>query len=510
MKRLLVCAFLCLALLAPQVALAASADYDVPGGHFFTQAAGDDGSAGFDVLDDGDARFWSEFQRLGGVQGVGYPVSQRFKWDGFVVQVMQKGVFQWRPEVGRVYFVNVFDQLSLSGKDDWLTTVRSTPKMLGPDFDAGKSWGEVVAARQGLLDANPAIKKAYYAASDPLNLYGLPTSKVVDNGNHYAVRLQRAVIQQWKVKVPWAEAGQVTIANGGDVGKEAGLFPATALKPIPMNQPITPPSTRGGTRPTAPATGSTQQIALDLVNAYRAQAGARPLTLSDALNRATGSHASYYVQNYGDPALAGLGLHKETPGKPGFTGTDILARAFAAGYTDFFGVDENVGLVGDARKMIDWAMGTVSHRWNLLHPSAVHLGYGIGTEHKVDVMNIGMADLKPGAVPPSAFPGDGQRDVPVSSYIYETPDPAPGVPRPLGFPITLSYGVNDTVKYATWTLTGADGQPLQVYTSQRDWLRSLAIIPAKPLHAGETYTVRVTGTLNGQPFTKTWSFTTAK
>ena len=108
------------------------------------------------------------------------------------------------------------------------------------------------------------------------------------------------------------------------------------------------------------------------------------------------------------------------------------------------------------------------------------------------------------------YPGDGQRDVPVSSNISEAPDPAPGVPRPLGFPITFSYGVNDTVKYATWSLAGADGKALQVYTSERDWLSSLAIIPAKPLHAGETYTVHVTGTLNGQPFSNTWSFTTAK
>jgi hypothetical protein len=48
-------------------------------------------------------------------------------------------------------------------------------------------------------------------------------------GNHYAVRLQRAVIQEWKQDVPWAKAGQATVANGGDIAKEAGLFPAPAL-----------------------------------------------------------------------------------------------------------------------------------------------------------------------------------------------------------------------------------------------------------------------------------------
>ena len=67
-------------------------------------------------------------------------------------------------------------------------------------------------------------KTVIFHAADPMTFYGLPTSAVVDNGNHYAIRLQRAVIQQWKVDVPWAKAGEVTVANGGDVAKEAGMF----------------------------------------------------------------------------------------------------------------------------------------------------------------------------------------------------------------------------------------------------------------------------------------------
>ncbi|HZQ97939.1 MAG TPA: hypothetical protein VFC93_03890, partial [Chloroflexota bacterium] len=56
-------------------------------------------------------------------------------------------------------------------------------------------------------------------------------SKIEDMGNHFAVRLQRAVIQLWKVDVPWAKAGETTVANGGDVAKEAGLFPPDATTP---------------------------------------------------------------------------------------------------------------------------------------------------------------------------------------------------------------------------------------------------------------------------------------
>jgi hypothetical protein len=205
------------------------ADYDVPGGHFFTQTAGRDGISGFAVTDEAGVRFWGEFQRLGGVQGLGYPVSRRFTWKGFTVQAMQKGVLQWRPEVGQAWLTNVFDELHDAGKDDWLFSTRSTPRPLDPSFDGGKPWGQVLSGRLALLDPQPTIDKRYDSAGDPLTFFGLPTSAVQDMGNHLAVRLQRAVIQLWKVDVPWAKAGETTVANGGDVAKEAGLFPADVV-----------------------------------------------------------------------------------------------------------------------------------------------------------------------------------------------------------------------------------------------------------------------------------------
>ena len=71
----------------------------------------------------------------------------------------------------------------------------------------------------------------YYSVPNALALFGLPTSAVVDNGTHYAIRLQRAVIQQWKTDCAWARAGQATIANGGDLAAQAGAFSAEILAP---------------------------------------------------------------------------------------------------------------------------------------------------------------------------------------------------------------------------------------------------------------------------------------
>lgn len=489
-------------LILPAPVVAAPADFDVPGGRFYSQAAGGGGALGFAVVDDAQAQLWSEFKRLGGVAGVGYPISKRYVWDGFVVQVMQKGVFQWRPEVRQVYFVNVFDQLSASGKDGWLSSVRSVPVRLDASFDANRSWEQIVAARLSLLEANAPIKAQYYSVANPMVLYGLPTSRVVDNGNHFAIRLQRAVIQQWKVDVPWAKAGQVTVANGGDVGKEAGLFRPETIAPVSPDR--SPPPSRGGQQ----SRGTPEQVALNSINHYRAIAGAPALKLDPALMKAAAAHASYYVLNYGDKSLAGMGLHNETAGRGGFTGASPPDRAKAAGYRVTWAVDENVGLVGNPEKTIDYFMDTVNHRINMIHPSAVHLGYGVSTKPAIDVFNLGFVGDRPGIGLPTVYPGDGQKGIPISSSVAETPDPLPGIARPVGYPISISFHVQDTIKWGEYSLVDGSGQAVQLYTSQKLWLRTLSLIPAKPLKSATKYTVRVTGTVNGQPFARTWSFST--
>lgn len=206
--------------------------WEIPNGLFFTQT-GEPGQTGFAVTDDGGAPFYHEFRRLGGVAAVGFPRSHRFVWNGFVTQVFQKAIFQWEPRSGVINFINVFDELSASGRDAWLERERSTPRPLPPSFDGGRSWSEIQTARLALLDSDPVIKQAYFGHVDPLRAFGLPTSRVEDRGNHTVIRLQRAVIQHWNVDVPWARAGQVTIANGGDIALEAGLIPTEATTPRP-------------------------------------------------------------------------------------------------------------------------------------------------------------------------------------------------------------------------------------------------------------------------------------
>ena len=208
-------------------------DFAVPGGWFYPQASGrGDTRWGFRITDEGGVRFWSEFQRLGGVSAVGYPASSRFSGDGFTLQATQKFILQWRPEANQAWFLNIFDIMHDAGLDGWLLAVRQVPPPESTEPDAGLSWDQVKARHWAMLERNPAIQAAYWADPDPLNHFGLPMA-YADLGNVLVLRAQRAVFQQWKQDTPWARAGQITIANGGDVAKEAGLLPAEVVAPEP-------------------------------------------------------------------------------------------------------------------------------------------------------------------------------------------------------------------------------------------------------------------------------------
>ena len=215
-------------------------DYAIAGGHFYTQANGQPAKTsryGFRITNEGGVPFWSEFQRLGGVQVLGYPVSRRFFFDGFISQATQKFILQWRPDRKEVWFVNVFDLLYERGKDDWLLSFRQTPPHPGSAADKGLSWDQIYQRHWQILDRDPDVKKLFESSSNPLLHYGLPIS-FADMGNVLVLRAQRAVFQKWKEDVPWAPKGYITVANGGDIAKEAGVVPLDATIPEPPPAPL--------------------------------------------------------------------------------------------------------------------------------------------------------------------------------------------------------------------------------------------------------------------------------
>ena len=541
------------------VASASAPDYDIPNGHFFTQTAppGSAPGAGFSITDDNGIPFWTVYQRDGGLLQLGFPLTRRFIRDGFVTQVLQKAVLQWHSGTGRVEFVNVLDEMNNHGLDDWLAE-RLVPRHLMTD-DGHLPWAEIVRTRLALLNDSDALRRAYHAVPDPMRFYGLPTTGVVDYGPMETIRLQRAALQLWKVKTDFAEPGQVVVANGGDLAFQAGLFPAGPRVPLPS--PLfsdAPPATGDAVTGAAveesdsstpqstddtvtdapveeadsttsestedPAADTTVEetdtgppqptgdAVIDRVNTWRAIAGMPAIAMSAELMRAAQSHADYYIANADHPSIGQIGVHREQPGLPGFTGQSIYDRAKAAGYPGNW-IDEDISFDTDAVENVDIFVTTVFHRFALLHPSTVAVGYGVasGNGRGITVINIGLEPShQPGVDLPAVYPAPGQSGVPRLWYAYESPDPVPGLPRPVGSPLTVSFLLGQTVEWGPVSLTSANGDPVEVVVVRSNWRRSIGITPARPLLAGTEYTATVSGTVDGQPFSKTWSFTTAQ
>ncbi len=224
---------------AAQSRTTALADYQVVNGHYFTQAGGDpDGDAGFRITDEDGVNFASEFERLGGVEALGYPISRRFEWDGFTTQATQKAVLQWQPQANRAALVNLLDAFSDAGLDSWLEEQAQVPRRQVLHDEAGLIFEEVVAARLSYLDGYPALRRAYFARPDHLERYGLPTAPIADFGAVRVLRTQRAVLQEGRVWTSSTRPGQVTVLDMGALAVEAGLLPAEATVALPASRTL--------------------------------------------------------------------------------------------------------------------------------------------------------------------------------------------------------------------------------------------------------------------------------
>src|SRR5579859_878472 len=198
-------------------------DYAIPGGFFFKEANGFSGSGdgGFGVVDDQDAALWTAFQQLGGSDGIGYPISRRFTYKGYLTQAFQKLVLQWRPELGTAVPVDILDDLADGGRDGWLRVVRQVPNANGaPDdsFETLANW--------------PVLMDHFVNEPELVDTYGAPVG-VADDGTFVTVRTPRAVLR-------WSQADDVlTVANAGDLAKDAGLLPSSATS-VDYASPATP------------------------------------------------------------------------------------------------------------------------------------------------------------------------------------------------------------------------------------------------------------------------------
>ncbi|MBI3972910.1 MAG: lamin tail domain-containing protein [Chloroflexi bacterium] len=202
---------------------------------------------GYAVVDEPDGPpFWTSFQRLGGVDALGEPISRPFILpDARVYQATQHGLLAWRPGAAHADFADLLDVMSAAGIDDWLLEQgipRPVPVPVGPAAEPALALAAALE-RLGWL-TEPAIRRAYFgdapdagrAIVHALTRYGLPASPPerfeAHEPPHVTQRFQRGVLRVvLSDETDEAEpptAGPVAV---GELLRESGLIALAALAP---------------------------------------------------------------------------------------------------------------------------------------------------------------------------------------------------------------------------------------------------------------------------------------
>ncbi|MGI8424229.1 MAG: lamin tail domain-containing protein [Chloroflexota bacterium] len=201
---------------------------ELPAGAFFSTGEDEAGAIGYAVLDEpGGAPFWTAFQTLGSVDGLGTPVSRPFGLpDARVYQAFARGLLRWTPGAPDAEIAELLNLLWAAGRDPWLNAHgvpparRSTTQTDVPPLDR-MAW---------LTD--DGIRDAYYSASHPgtdsglyaaLLRYGLPASEPVARDDAVVQRFDRAVL------VRDVATGVLSTLPVGVLLRDSGLLPAAVL-----------------------------------------------------------------------------------------------------------------------------------------------------------------------------------------------------------------------------------------------------------------------------------------
>ncbi|MEW6763121.1 MAG: CAP domain-containing protein [Pseudomonadota bacterium] len=280
----------------------------------------------------------------------------------------------------------------------------------------------------------------------------------------------------------------------------------------------TPPPT-GNVTPDASAPALTNNIAVDgrnWINYRRSQLGVPAVTENALINNAAQGHSEYLRTN-------NLMSHDQVAGRPGFTGATLGDRLKAAGY--------NVGSSGYAYGevisgttnssgffMAEELVTAIYHRFVMFEPKFREIGTGAATaSNRYNYFTADFATRNgfgPGIAANTivVWPFNGQTQVtPKFMSDTEQPDPVPNQ-NDVGYPISVHANIDAPVTVQTFTVRPRGGANLQVLAVNPSGSASertaASIIPLAPLRAATTYDVSFTGTVNGAPVTRDWSFTT--
>lgn len=320
-----------------------------------------------------------------------------------------------------------------------------------------------------------------------------------------------------------AAASALTACGGGGGGGSTG---GVTPPPTPTPDPVT--TAPAGTTQAVPTytAGSAQLQMLNAINSYRQQCGFPAFQQNTMLDRAAQNHAEYMAANGATPG------HIETAGNPGFTGAKPQDRAIALGWPSGLGVGEVAAGFWNGKALTPAENGqALLDTWSSgpYHQTAIAdygtlLGSGVaqkdwqGSPTVLGGLLFGSSTYPPSNITTSGnvltFPCQGSTGLPYKGA-GEIPVP-PGTSGPWGTPVTVTGNPTDTVTLTSGTMIAAGSSTvitLTVLTSENDPAKlvkkNLAVAyPLAPLAPNTTYSVNLNGTVNGVPFTRSFTFTT--
>lgn len=234
--------------------------------------------------------------------------------------------------------------------------------------------------------------------------------------------------------------------------------------------------------------------------------------------------------------------HDETSGNPGFTGINEIARFQYVGYPvieNTAGMYEGTEVIfaGSGSENPGGSLGVIGlaslpyHLAGMFEPLAEigvsyqPLNFGPTAPTYTLLMDFANQSSTVGSAvfnqAPLTFPCQGATNVDYESSRAESPTPyINGQPTdlqaaPIGTPIAVVGNLNDTLQLTSGSLTTPSGSQitLNITSASSDPNHTLPpyaafAFPTNPLSPNTTYMATITGTDNGNTFTRQFSFTT--
>jgi uncharacterized protein YkwD len=267
---------------------------------------------------------------------------------------------------------------------------------------------------------------------------------------------------------------------------------------------------------TGQQSGDTASDGFSWFNQRRLQVGLAAVSRNGLLDTAAQGHSSYQQIN-------NVISHGQVAGAPGFTGQRLQDRLAAAGYRfsqNNFAYGEVISATSGSSgaEAAEDLIGAIYHRFVIFEPMFTEAGAGAAsasnglTYFTVDFTANGLSGgLGRGNL--ATYPAAGQQGVETAVLSdQETPDPVPDQNQ-VGYPISVHADIISDVVVRSFTVSprGGSALPVRLHTHEADPetpTSAAAIIPLAALAPATTYDVQFSGTVDGIPANRSWSFTT--